>query len=199
MISPGAFVHETATIEDSVTLGDGTRIWHQAQVRTRAIIGARCIVGKGAFIDFDVIIGDDCKLQNYACIYHGVSLGRGVFVGPHAVFTNDMRPRAVSPSFNPLGDGDWVVGETRVGDGASIGANSTIMPNVTIGKWAMVAGGSVVTHNVEPYALVIGAPARPVAWLCPCGLKVVEAKCEKCGDLPSDHPLRRGRIGERTM
>jgi UDP-2-acetamido-3-amino-2,3-dideoxy-glucuronate N-acetyltransferase len=184
-----AFVHDSATVESAVLLGAGTKIWHQAQVRTRAIIGKRCIIGKGVFIDFDVVIGDDCKLQNYACVYHGVTLGRGVFVGPHAVFTNDMRPRAVTPEFGPLRDGDWTVGETTVGDGAAIGANSTILPNVTIGKWAMVAAGSVVASNVLNYSLVVGNPARHRAWLCPCGLKVDSAKCVRCGDLPDDHPL----------
>jgi UDP-2-acetamido-3-amino-2,3-dideoxy-glucuronate N-acetyltransferase len=188
-IAKSAFVHETATVEQAVTIGDDSRVWHQAQIRTRATIGSRCIVGKGVFVDFDVVIGDDCKLQNYACVYHGVRLGRGVFVGPHAVFTNDMRPRSVSPTFGLLGDGDWEVGETSVGDGASIGANSTILPNVSIGKWAMVAAGSVVSRNVLPYSLVVGNPARHTAWLCPCGMKVSSATCSRCGDLPSDHPL----------
>lgn len=192
MISSDAFIHETATVEDAVTIGANTRVWHQAQIRTRAVLGDRCIIGKGVFVDFDVAVGDDCKLQNYACVYHGVRLGRGVFVGPHAVFTNDVRPRAVSPSFEPLGDGDWEVGITVVGDGAAIGANSTVMPNVVIGKWAMVAGGSVVTRDVAPYSLVVGAPARHVAWLCPCGQKVENGSCGRCGDLPEDHPLSPG-------
>jgi acetyltransferase-like isoleucine patch superfamily enzyme len=186
-----AFVHPTAHVEDAVVLGDGTRVWHQAQVRTRAKIGARCIIGKGAFVDFDVIIGDDTKLQNYACIYHGVTLGRGVFVGPHVVFTNDMRPRSTDPNFGMLKDGDWEVGETVVEDGAAIGANSTILPNVRIGKWAMVAAGSIVTRDVEPYALVVGSPARFVGFLCPCGRKVQKSTCERCGELPADHPLHR--------
>lgn len=186
---PNVFVHETALVEDGASIAPGTKIWHQAQVRTRAIIGARCIVGKGVFIDFDVVLGDDCKLQNYACIYHGVTLGRGVFVGPHAVFTNDMRPRATSPEFLPLKDGEWEVGVTRVGDGAAIGANATILPNVIIGKWAMVAAGSVVTRDVPAYGLVIGSPARLTGWLCACGHKVTSRRCEQCGDLPEDHPL----------
>lgn len=189
-IANDAFVHETALVESDARIGSGTRVWHQAQVRTRAIIGERCIVGKGVFIDFDVVIGDDCKLQNYACVYHGVKLGRGVFVGPHAVFTNDVNPRAVSPSYGLLGDGDWRVGETIVEDGAAIGANSTILPNVTIGKWGMVAAGATVTRDVAPYSLVIGSPARHTAWLCPCGRKVDSSTCSSCGDLPIDHPLR---------
>ncbi len=186
------FVHPTALVEEGAMLGAGTRIWHHAQVRAGASIGARCIVGKGAFVDVDVTIGDDSKLQNYACVYHGVSLGRGVFVGPHVVFTNDRIPRATSPDFTPLRDGDWEVGETRVDDGASIGANSTILPGVRIGRWAMAGAGSVVTGDVAPYALVVGCPARQLAWLCACGLRVDEneQRCTRCGPLPDDHPLR---------
>src|SRR5579872_4505117 len=138
------FVHATALVEDGAAIGTGSKIWHHAQVRSGARIGERCILGKGVFVDFDVSIGDDCKLQNYACVYHGVTLGRGVFVGPHAVFTNDVHPRSTDPDFGVLADGDWEVGSTQVDDGASIGANCTILPNVRIGAWAMVAAGSVV-------------------------------------------------------
>lgn len=187
------FVHPTALVEEGAQLGAGTRVWHQAQVRMRARIGARCIVGKGAFVDFDVVIGDDSKLQNYACVYHGVTLGRGVFVGPHAVFTNDRRPRATDPGFAPLGDGDWEVGETTVADGAAIGANATILPGVAIGRWAMIGAGAVVAADVPPYALVVGCPARRLGWVCPCGARLPDdaANCPRCGGLPADHPLRR--------
>lgn len=190
-VAPAPYVHETALVEEGVQLGPGTRIWHQAQVRRGARIGARCIVGKGAFVDFDVVIGDDAKLQNYACVYHGVTLGRGVFVGPHAVFTNDRRPRATDPSFAPLGDGDWEVGETTVGDGAAIGANATILPGLRIGRWAMIGAGAVVTADVPAYALVVGTPARRIGWTCVCGARLSDdaTKCERCGPLPSDHPL----------
>lgn len=188
-MSKGYFVHDSATVESQVQIGVDSKIWHQAQIRTRAQIGARCVIGKGVFVDFDVAIGDDCKLQNYACVYHGVVLGRGVFVGPHVVFTNDLRPRAVSPSFGLLGDGDWEVGSTVVGDGASIGANSTVLPNVNIGTWSMIAAGAIVTRNVQPYSLVIGTPAVHVAWLCRCGTKVIDANCDRCGKVPDDHPL----------
>lgn len=188
-IGQNSFIHDSATVEANVNIGSDTKVWHQAQIRTRATLGDRCIIGKGVFIDFDVKIGDDCKLQNYSCVYHGVSLGRGVFVGPHVVFTNDMRPRSTDPEFGLLGDGDWEVGETHVDDGAAVGANSTILPNVRIGKWAMVGAGSVVADNVQPYSLVVGSPARHRAWLCRCGKKVNRPKCEKCGPLPADHPL----------
>lgn len=185
-----AFVHQSAVVEDGAILGEGTRVWHNAQIRTRACIGARCIIGKGVFVDFDVVVGDDCKLQNYVCVYHGVRLGRGVFVGPHAVFTNDVFPRATDRSFAALKDGDWDVGQTVVEDGASIGANSTILPNLRIGKWSMVAAGSIVSRSVQAYSLVRGTPARHAAYLCPCGRKVSGPECERCGTLPSDHPLK---------
>jgi acetyltransferase-like isoleucine patch superfamily enzyme len=188
-----AYIHPTATVEDGAYLGDGTKVWHQAQIRVRARIGERCIIGKGAFIDFDVVIGDDSKLQNYACIYHGVSLGRGVFVGPHAVFTNDLRPRSTDPAFGLLGDGDWEVGQTVVEDGAAIGANSTILPNVHIGKWAMIGAGSIVTRDVPPYSLVVGSPARHIGWVCRCGSRVQNHECAKCGTVPHDHPLAASR------
>lgn len=184
------FVHESALVEAGAELGSGTKVWHQAQIRTRARIGERCIFGKGVFIDFDVVVGDDCKFQNYACVYHGVELGRGVFVGPHVVFTNDMYPRATDPNFGLLKDGDWEVGHTVVGDGAAIGANSTILPNVSIGAWALVGAGAVVTNDVKPYALVVGSPARPIGWVCRCGRRVTSIACSRCGEIPSDHPLR---------
>ncbi len=191
MIHSTAFIHPTALIEDGARIGEQTKVWHHAQVRTRAVLGDRCIVGKGVFIDFDVVIGDDCKFQNYACVYHGVSIGRGVFVGPHAVFTNDMRPRATDLRFEPLQDGDWEVGTTTVDDGASIGANSTILPNVRIGKWSMVGAGAVVTRDVSAYSLVVGSPALHIRFLCPCGARVDSNRCAKCGPLPEDHPLSR--------
>jgi UDP-2-acetamido-3-amino-2,3-dideoxy-glucuronate N-acetyltransferase len=193
-----AYVHPTAIVEDHAAIGEDTKVWHQAQIRTRAVVGARCIIGKGAFVDTDVVLGDDCKLQNYACVYHGVTLGRGVFVGPHAVFTNDVFPRSTDPNFGLLRDGDWEVGTTRVEDGASIGACATILPNVTIGKWATVGAGAVVTRDVEPYALVVGSPARRIGWVCRCGRRVESARCARCGDLPEDHPLASG-ITERHV
>jgi UDP-2-acetamido-3-amino-2,3-dideoxy-glucuronate N-acetyltransferase len=188
----GVFVHETALVENGALVGPGTKIWHHAHVRTRARVGSRCIVGKGAFVDFDVVVGDDCKLQNYACVYHGVELGRGVFIGPHVVFTNDRLPRATTPSFQPIEDGDWQVGHTVVEDGAAIGANSTILPDVRIGAWSLIGAASLVTHDVPAYALVVGSPARQIGWVCACGARVSSASCPRCGVLPAGHPLARG-------
>ena len=163
----------------------------RGQLVTRGEILER-VWGKGVFVDTGVAIGDDCKLQNYACVYHGTTLGRGVFVGPHVVFSNDLRPRATRPDFVPLRDGDWEVGSTTVEEGAAIGANSTILPGVRIGRWAMVGAGAVVTRDVSPYALVAGTPARRIGWVCRCGGRIDEGAsvCARCGDLPEDHPLR---------
>lgn len=182
-------IHPSALVEEGATIGPAAQLWHQVHVRRGAHIGARCILGKGAFVDVDVAVGDDCKIQNYACVYHGVTLGRGVFVGPHAVFANDKRPRAVGKTFAQLTDADWEVGATIVDDGASIGANATILPGVRIGSWAMVAAGAVVTKDVASYSLVAGSPARHSGWLCPCGHKVTSGVCTDCGPLPNDHPL----------
>lgn len=189
MIRTEAYVHESALVEPEVSIGAGTRVWHQAHLRTRSRIGARCILGKGVFVDFDVVIGDDCKLQNYVCVYHGVTLERGVFLGPHVVFANDKLPRATSPDFAPLRDGDWTVGESRVCEGASIGANATILPGVTIGKWAMIGSGAVVTKDIPSYAIAVGSPARVIGYACACGLRMNSSTCAKCGPLPADHPL----------
>jgi acetyltransferase-like isoleucine patch superfamily enzyme len=184
------YVHESALIEEGVTIGDGSRIWHDVHVRKGASIGERCILGKGVYVDADVPIGDDCKLQNYACIYRGARLGRGVFAGPHVVFANDMRPRATDPQFKLLGDEDWEAGSISVADGAAIGANSTILPGITIGRWAMIGAGSVVRHDVPDYALAAGSPARLIGWVCACGDRVTSRRCPRCGEIPSDHPLR---------
>ncbi len=154
-------IHPTAEVSPLAVVGDGTSIWHWAQVREGARLGARCSLGKDVYIDTDVVVGDECKIQNFATLYHGLTVGNRVFIGPHACFTNDMYPRAVSP--------EWQVVSTRVEDGASIGANSTILCGITIGRHAMVAAGAVATKDVPPHALVAGVPAKLVGWVCECG------------------------------
>jgi acetyltransferase-like isoleucine patch superfamily enzyme len=157
-------IHPTAEISPRASIGEDTSVWHWAQVREGAQIGRNCNIGKDVYIDTDVVVGDDCKIQNFATLYRGLTVGNRVFIGPHVCFTNDMYPRAVSP--------DWQVIPTKVEDGASIGANSTILCGLTIGRNAMVAAGAVVTKDVPPHALVSGVPARIVGWVCDCGRRL---------------------------
>jgi len=142
-------------------------------VRENAVIGDNCILGKGVYVDVGVTIGRFVKIQNGVSIYHGVTLEDGVICGPHCVFTNDLRPRSIKPDGNLKSASDWVVSETRVGYGASIGAGAVIICGVKIGRWAMVGAGAVVTRDVPDYGLVYGNPARLQGFVCPCGLKLM--------------------------
>ncbi|MDP2717676.1 MAG: acyltransferase, partial [Candidatus Micrarchaeota archaeon] len=167
-------VHPTADVSGKAILGDGTSVWHQAQIREGAVLGKNCIVGKNAYIDFDVNVGDNCKIQNNCSLYHGLSVGNGVFVGPHVVFANDKNPRAVNPDGSPKGAGDWTVSATTVENGASIGARRVILPGVRIKEWAMVGAGSVVTRDVPAHGMVYGNPALLKGFVCACGQRAVE-------------------------
>jgi acetyltransferase-like isoleucine patch superfamily enzyme len=136
------------------------------------VLGQNCIIGKGVFIDSGVAVGNRVKIQNHVSIYHGVTIEDGVFVGPHVCFTNDLNPRAINVDGSLKTGADWLVSQTLVRYGASLGANSTIVCGVTIGTWAMVGAGSVVTRNVPAYGLVIGNPARLRGFVCPCGQRL---------------------------
>ncbi|HEX5597175.1 MAG TPA: acyltransferase [Micromonosporaceae bacterium] len=151
------FVHTSADVEEGARVGMGTKIWHIAHIRSSAQLGSDCVIGRNVYVDANVIIGDRVKIQNNVSVYQGVTIEDEVFVGPCAVFTNDLRPRAQNP--------DWQITPTLVRKGASIGANATIICGVEIGSYAMVAAGSVVTKNVAPYQLVAGNPARPMGWV----------------------------------
>ncbi len=168
------FAHPTADVSPQASIGEGTRIWHHCHVREGAVIGRNCILGKGVYVDADVHIGDNVKIQNGVSVYHGVTLEDGVFCGPHCAFTNERLPRAITPEGRLRGAGDWTVTETLVRSGASIGAHATIVCGVTIGRWAMVGAGSVVTRDVPDYGLVYGNPARLHGSVCPCGAKLEE-------------------------
>jgi UDP-2-acetamido-3-amino-2,3-dideoxy-glucuronate N-acetyltransferase len=162
-------IHPSADVSPAARIGDGTSIWNQAQVREGARIGSDCIVGKNAYIDTDVVIGDRVKIQNNVSLYHGVSIEDGVFIGPHVCFTNDKVPRAVNPDGSLKADADWQVSPTLVRTGAAIGANATVLPGVTIGRWAMIGAGAVVTRDVADHELVVGNPARRIGSACVCG------------------------------
>ena len=161
----GARVHDSADVAEDVQLGDGTSIWHLAQVRERAVVGANCVVGRGAYIGAAVVIGDNCKIQNYALVYEPARLADGVFIGPAVVLTNDAHPRAVNPDGTPRSARDWEAVGVTVGTGAAIGARSVCVAPVTIGAWALVAAGSVITRDVPAHALMAGVPARQIGWV----------------------------------
>jgi UDP-2-acetamido-3-amino-2,3-dideoxy-glucuronate N-acetyltransferase len=176
------FVHPTAEVSPAAVLGDNVKIWNWVQVRERARIGDGCILSKGVYVDFDVEIGANCKIQNHASIYHGVTVEAGVFVGPHVCFTNDRFPRAVNPDGSPKAAADWTVTPTRVREGAAIGANSTILPGVTVGRFAVIGAGSVVTRDVLDFSLVVGNPARRLGTVCFCAHRWNGgAPCASCG------------------
>ncbi len=190
-------IHPTADVSPEAEIGAGTSIWNQAQVRERARIGSRCIIGKNAYVDFDVVLGDDVKVQNNVSIYHGVTVEDGVFIGPHVCFTNDLIPRAINPDGSRKTDADWEVAPIRVRHGAALGANSTILPGVTVGRWAMVGSGAVVTRDVADYELVVGNPARRLGSACRCGQPLRDAEdgtpfhgtCPRCGEaFPPQEP-----------
>lgn len=166
------FAHASAEVSPEAVIGDGTKIWQHCHVREGAIVGRDCVLAKGVYIDAGVEIGDNVKIQNGISVYRGVTLEDGVFCGPHCVFTNDSQPRAINPDGSLKGPADWVVRKTRVRCGASIGAHATILCGLSIGKWAMVGAGAVVTHDVPDFALVFGNPARFRGFVCPCGEKL---------------------------
>jgi len=178
-------IHPTAEVSKDATVGDGTQIWNEAQVREGARIGKRCRLGKGVYIDAHVTVGDDCKIQNRVSVYQGVMIGDRVFIGPHACFTNDLAPRAARPDWKLRPESEraaeWQIVKTVVEDGASIGANATILCGLTIGSYAMVGAGAVVTKDVPPHALVVGNPAEVRGYVCECG-RTLDAKlsCAHC-------------------
>lgn len=175
----GVKIQSTADVSPETEIGEGTVIWRLAQVREGVKLGSNCVVGKGVYLDTGVVIGNNAKIQNYVSIYHGVTIEDGVFCGPHCVFTNDRTPRAVNPDGSFKAFDDWVLSKTLVRQGASIGANATVVCGVTIGRWAMVGSGSVVTRDVPDYGLVWGNPARLHGFVCPCGERLTAYKIER--------------------
>jgi len=181
-------VHETAQVHAKAKLGEDVRIWNWVQVREDAEIGDGTILSKGVYVDAGVRIGRNVKIQNNVSVYHGVTIEDGVFVGPHACFTNDKRPRAINPDGSLKAASDWTVSPTVLKYGCSIGANATITCGVTVGRFAMVGAGAVVTRDVPDHGLVVGCPARLVGHVCACGerlepkpgLSAGELYCARC-------------------
>jgi UDP-2-acetamido-3-amino-2,3-dideoxy-glucuronate N-acetyltransferase len=164
-----------ADVDPGARLGRGTSVWHLAQIREGAEIGADCIIGRGAYIGPGVRLGQRCKVQNYALVYEPAWLDDGVFVGPAAVLTNDRYPRAVTPEGSIKTAGDWEQVGVKVRYGASIGARAVCVAPVTVGSWAVVAAGAVVVADVPDFALVAGVPARFVRWVGRAGIALAPA------------------------
>ncbi len=172
----GYFVHESSYVDDNVTIGNDTRIWHFCHIQSGVHIGEKCSIGQNVNISNNVKIGDGVKIQNNVSVYEGVELEDYVFCGPSCVFTNDLTPRAAYPK------GRLEYKKTLVKKGASIGANATIVCGNTIGEWSMIAAGAVVTSDVQPHALMAGVPAKRIGTVCNCGNRLgVGNTCSNCG------------------
>jgi UDP-2-acetamido-3-amino-2,3-dideoxy-glucuronate N-acetyltransferase len=169
-------------------LGPGTRVWHLAQVRENARLGSGCIVGRGAYVGPGVLIGNNVKLQNYALVYEPARLEDNVFIGPATVLTNDLYPRSVDVNGKLKRPADWDASGVVVREGASLGARVVVVPGRVIGRWAMVAAGAVVTHDVPDFALVVGAPARQIGWVGRAGERLL-AEAPGCWRCPQTSEL----------
>ena len=192
-------IHPSAEISPQAAIGAGTRIWHHVQIREGATIGNDCTIGRDVYIDADVQIGHAVKIQNSALLYKGTVLEDGVFIGPRVCLTNDRYPRAITPWGTPKGVDDWVQGKIQINYGASIGAGAIIVTGVTIGRFAMIAAGAVVTHDVPDQGLVMGVPARLVGYVCACGQPISDrmqpvgyhlTACSNCATLSAAEYLQ---------
>ena len=185
-------VEQTADVDPRAVLGPGTAVWHLAQIRENARLGSGCIVGRGAYVGPGVLIGDNVKLQNYALVYEPARLEDGVFIGPAVVLTNDLYPRSVDASGRLKRAADWDAEGVVIREGASLGARVVVVPGRTIGCWAMVAAGAVVTRDVPDFALVAGVPARQAGWVGRAGERLQAAasgrwRCPQTGELYLEH------------
>lgn len=171
----GTRIEASADVSPDARIGPDSRVWHLAQVREGATLGAECIIGRGAYIGTGVRLGDRCKVQNYALVYEPATLADGVFVGPAAVLTNDQYPRSINADGTIKSADDWEAVGVTVDTGASIGARAVCVAPVRIGAWATVAAGAVVTRDVPPHALVAGVPARRIGWVGHAGAPLKES------------------------
>jgi acetyltransferase-like isoleucine patch superfamily enzyme len=180
-------IHATAQVHPRARIGENVKVWSWVQIREDAQIGDNTIISKGVYVDFGVRIGRNVKIQNNVSVYNGVTIEDGVFVGPHVCFTNDKVPRAINPDGSLKGAADWEVTPILIRYGASLGANSTIVPGVTVGRFAMVGAGAVVTRDVQDHGLVVGNPARLVGYVCSCGQRLDDRlycrHCDKTVDI----------------
>ncbi|WP_245958561.1 acyltransferase [Microbacterium bovistercoris] len=189
MPTPSAVrIVDSADVSSDAVIGDGSSIWHLAQVREQAQLGENCIIGRGVYIGTGVVMGDNCKVQNYALVYEPARLGDGVFIGPAVVLTNDTYPRAINADGSLKSAHDWEPVGVTIEKGAAIGARATCVAPVTIGAWATVAAGAVVVKDVPAYALVAGVPAKRIGWVGESGVPLTPGEdagiwiCPQSGD-----------------
>jgi UDP-2-acetamido-3-amino-2,3-dideoxy-glucuronate N-acetyltransferase len=181
-----------ADVDPGARVGSGTVVWHLAQIRENASVGRECVIGRGAYIGPGVSVGNRVKVQNHALVYEPAQLADGVFIGPAAVLTNDMYPRAVTPDGELKRAADWTAVAVIVGEGAAIGARAVCVAPVTVGRWALVAAGAVVTVDVPDFALVAGVPARWIGWVGRAGERLTEIgaglfACPRTGQRYGEH------------
>lgn len=158
-------VDHDALLGPGVVVGRDSQIWGLTQIRENCAIGEHCVIGRGVYIGPGIHVGDNCKIQNYALLYEPAVIGAGVFIGPAVVLTNDRYPRATNPDGRPKNSDDWHPEGVFIGEGASIGARAVCVGPLSIGEWAMVGAGSVVTKDVAPFSMVMGSPAKHVYWV----------------------------------
>jgi acetyltransferase-like isoleucine patch superfamily enzyme len=166
-----ARIHPTAEVSPAAKIGQDSRIWAGVQIREDAEVGDNCNVGKNVYIDREVRVGNNVKIQNNASLYEGLTVEDGVFIGPHVIFTNDRVPRAIRPDGGLKDFDDWTISRTTARYGAAIGAGSVVVAGITIGRWALVGAGTVVTHDVADHALVVGNPGRVIGYVSAGGTR----------------------------
>ena len=187
------YVHPTSIVDENVEIGDNTKIWHFCHIQSGARIGQNCSFGQNVNISNNVVVGNGCKVQNNVSLYEGVELENYVFCGPSCVFTNDLTPRAKYPK------GHAGYKKTLIKNGASIGANATIVCGHTIGEWALIGAGAVVASNVPAHALMLGVPAKQKGWACECGqvLQKVDENTYLCKDCGRTYVLENNNLVEK--